>query len=697
MQSLLSGHAGPLGAHCVQTAQGSGVNFAIWSENASQVELCVFASGQEQRYKMPAKTDGIWHGFLPGAGVGLLYGYRVHGEYDPPRGRHFNASKLLLDPYARQLHGQLIHDDSLFGYQPATSGFVPDHRNSASVMPACVVVEDQFDWRGIAAPDTPLIDTVLYELHVKGYTQLHPDVPASLRGTYLGLAEPVIIEHLQHLGVTAIELLPCASHVSEFALQQRGLSNYWGYNPISFFAPHAGYAFEDPIREFQFMVRAMHQAGIEVIVDVVYNHTAEGDARGPTLSFRGIDNSAYYLLDPDDPSAYSNNSGCGNSLAVDRPVVLNLVLDSLRYWVEVLHVDGFRFDLGPSLARTNGQFDTNAAFFRAVDKDPVLSRVKLIAEPWDVGHDGYRLGQFPAGWSEWNDRYRSTVRSFWRGDAGTVGDMASRLSGSSDVFGERGPLASINYVTAHDGFTLADLVSYQSRHNEKNGENNADGDRHNLSWNHGVEGPTSDPDVARRRAGDKRALLATLMLSHGVPMLLGGDELGRTQHGNNNAYCQDNETSWIDWQIEDGELIDYVARLTALRRQYVVFRRNRHLTGPLSDSDMLHDVEWLTASGNVMQQSQWNATNRHVLAVFLRGVNDPDGASHLVPDNHNALLLLNGSDQPVNFAFPDGTGPWECVLNSAKPNEQLTQLSGAARAAVFDAAPRSLVLLISRH
>jgi len=687
---LHPGDSTRLGAHCVVTAAGLGVNFAIWSETATRVELCVFDGSKETRHELPARSNGVWHGFLPGATAGLRYGYRVHGEYDPANGRRCNPAKLLIDPYGRSLSGDFAHDDRLFDFVRQKSGWSPDHRDSAPVVPKCVVVDHQFDWQGVSAPGTALEDSIIYELHVKGFTQQHPQVPEALRGKYLGLAEPAVIDYLKMLGVTAVELLPCASFVSESSLVDRGLSNYWGYNTINFFAPHAGYACNDPIVEFQTMVRAMHDAGIEVIVDVVYNHTAEGDAWGPTLCFRGIDNHTYYQLRQHDKSAYVNNSGCGNSVAVQNPAVLRLVLDSLRYWVEVMHVDGFRFDLAPSLARVNGEYDYNSPFLQTLYQDPVLSQVKLIAEPWDVGHAGYRLGQFPPGWAEWNDHYRATVRSFWRGDEGVIGQFASRLAGSSDIFGRRGPGSGVNYITSHDGFSLEDLVSHQRRHNEANGENNADGEQHSNSWNHGVEGPTDDPEIQNKRQRDKRALLGTLLLSQGVPMLLAGDELGRTQQGNNNAYCQDNEISWLDWAAADHTLIDFVSGLIKLRRELAVLRRREFLVGTVSGLTAVHDVQWLTAAGEPMKIGQWRDAGHRALAVLLRG----DLKSELIDaryrlDGDDALVLINGADVPVSFTLPMGTGPWNCVMETA-PGDALASTGHRA-------APRSVVLLVSRN
>ncbi|NND61379.1 MAG: glycogen debranching protein GlgX [Gammaproteobacteria bacterium] len=664
---IVGGRPSPLGATPVVTPAGTGINFALWAPHAQRVELCLFTGDREMRYEMPGFHHGVWHGRLNDYAPGLRYGYRVYGEYNPAAGLRFNPNKLLLDPYARAYDSDFAQDSRLFDYVPGQTDWVMDDRDNASVMPKSVVYENHFDWQSVKPPRRPLSESVIYELHVRGFTMKHPLVPHNLRGTYLGLAQAAVIEYLQQLGVTAIELLPCASFFSEPTLTERGLSNYWGYNPVGFFAPHRGYAVDDPVVEFQTMVRAMHRAGIEVIVDVVYNHTAEADAWGPTLSFRGIENEGYYWLRTHDRSAYVNNSGCGNSLAADHPQVLRLIMDSLRYWVEVLGVDGFRFDLAPSMARLRGEYDSHAPFLQALHQDPVLNRVKLIAEPWDVGHAGYRLGQFPRGWSEWNDQYRKVVRSFWRGDDVAIGDLAARISGSSDIFHGRGPDASINYITSHDGFTLHDLVSYQAKHNEANGEDNNDGERDNRSWNRGVEGPTDDPAIVARRRRDKRNLLATLLLSQGVPMIAAGDEFGRTQQGNNNAYCQDNEISWLDWGTADAGMVDFVRQLIRLRRSNPVFQRGEFFIGPVKDQAALYDVLWLTESGAPMQIDDWHDEDRRTLSVLFRGT---VGAETVGPrwsqSGHDALLLINGCDDDISFALPPppGGGHWRVSLDT---------------------------------
>src|SRR6516164_3045333 len=579
----------PLGA----SYDGAGTNFAVFSEVAELVELCLFANdGAETRVALREVDGFIWHGYLPGVGPGQRYGYRVHGPYDPAAGNRCNPAKLLLDPYAKAIEGSVRWDPAVYGYPFGH----PDERsdaNSAPHMPRSVVVNPYFDWRLDRPPRTPYHETVIYEAHVRGLTRLHPELPQELRGTYQGLAHPVVVRYLQELGITAVELMPIHQFVSDDALARHGLANYWGYNTIGFFAPHNAYSASgsrgQQVPEFKAMVRTLHEAGIEVILDVVYNHTAEGSHLGPTLSFRGIDNAAYYRLVDRDPRFYLDTTGTGNSLLVRHPHVLQMIMDSLRYWVIEMHVDGFRFDLTAALARQFHEVDRLSAFFDLVQQDPVVSQVKLIAEPWDVGEGGYHVGNFPPLWSEWNGKYRDTVRDFWRGQSATLPEFASRLTGSSDLYASDGrhPVASINFVTAHDGFTLADLVSYDHKHNEANGEDNRDGRDDNRSWNCGVEGPTDDPEVNELRALQQRNLLATLLLSQGVPMLLGGDEMGRTQHGNNNAYCQDSETSWLnwDWSAEEQEFLEFVARMVTLRREHPVFARRRFLQGRTVEGD----------------------------------------------------------------------------------------------------------------
>ncbi|HEY2442642.1 MAG TPA: glycogen debranching protein GlgX [Streptosporangiaceae bacterium] len=666
----------PLGA----TWDGAGTNFALFSGVAQRVELCLFDGEGGQRPVELTEVDGpVWHGYLPGVGPGQRYGYRVHGRFDPGLGLRCNPAKLLLDPYARAIEGGVRWADPVFGHQPddrdAASG-----TDSAPFVPRSVVVATDFDWGGDRPPRTPWTDTVIYEAHVRGLTLRHPRVPAALRGSYAGLAHPAIIGHLRRLGVTAVELMPVHQHVSERALAARGMSNYWGYNSIGFFAPHSGYASSgqlgQQVTEFKAMVRALHEAGIEVILDVVYNHTAEGGQSGPTLCFRGVDNAAYYRLWDDDPRYYADYTGCGNSLNVRHPYALQLVMDSLRYWVADMHVDGFRFDLAPALAREHGEVDRLSAFFRMVQQDPVLAGVKLIAEPWDVAAGGYQQGNFPPPWSEWNGRYSDTVRNFWRGQQSALPELAYRLTGSSDLFqaGGRRPGASVNYITCHDGFTLQDLVSYDRKHNEANGEENRDGTDDNRSWNCGAEGPSDDPEITRLRARQKRNLLVTLFCSQGVPMLLAGDEIGRSQGGNNNPYCQDNGVSWVDWTGLDREadLLAFACAAARLRREHPVFRHRGFLRGrPQGQAGGLPDIVWLTVSGQEMTDGDWHARRR--LAVFLNGaaISDPGPRGEAVRDD-SFLLLFNGQGEPVPFTLPDKRfgAQWDIVLDtSAKPDE----------------------------
>jgi glycogen operon protein len=616
---LEPGTAQPLGANWT----GRGTNFAVLSAHAERIELCLFdESGRQEtiRLELPSRTGDVWHGFLPArfAGPGALYGYRIHGPYHPAEGHRFNPAKLLIDPCALSLHGALEWHSSLNGAEPGND-MIADYSDSAAHVPKCRIVDTAFDWGAERRPSVPWRDTIIYELHVKGFTRLHPGVPEHLRGRYLGLAQPVVIDYLKKLGITTVELMPCQSFVSEGFLAKRGLSNYWGYNPLGWYAPEERYAFQEPVAEFKTMVRALHEAGLEVILDVVFNHTAEGNELGPTLSLRGFDNRLYYWLVPNHLAHYENFSGCGNTVRFDRPAVRALVLDCLRYWVQEMHVDGFRFDLGPVVGRDRSGYNMNAPFFAALRSDPVLSYVKLIAEPWDVGPGGYQLGHFPAGWSEWNDRYRDTVRAFWRGDRPLVGTFAERFAGSSDLFRQHGrkPTASVNYVASHDGFTLHDTVAYNERHNDPNLENGADGHSHNLSNNYGVEGPTRDPALRELRLRQMRNMLATVFLSQGVPMLLAGDEFARTQHGNNNAYCQDNEISWVDWALaeENSDLLEFVRLLVDQRRSRLWLRRDTYLKG--SGRGAARDVTWLHPSGREMTESDWNDASLACLAVLL--------------------------------------------------------------------------------
>ena len=627
---------------------------------------------------------------------GQRYGYRVHGPYDPRRGLRCNPQKLLLDPYAKAIAGPLEWNEALFGYRwgdPASR----NDADSAPYVPKAVVINPFFDWSGDRPPRTPYADSLIYEAHVKGLTQLHPDVPDYLRGSYAALAHPAVIEHLQRLGVTAVELMPVQQFVHDGSLLERGLRNYWGYNTIGFFAPHDGYArFGDrgeQVQEFKLLVRALHAAGIEVILDVVYNHSAEGNQLGPTLSFRGIDNAAYYRL-ADDPASYVDYTGTGNSLNVGQPATLQLIMDSLRYWVLEMHVDGFRFDLAAALARQLHDVDRLSAFFDLVQQDPVVSQVKLIAEPWDVGDGGYQVGEFPPLWSEWNGRYRDTIRDYWRGQEAGLGELAYRLTGSSDLYASerRRPSASINFVTVHDGFTLADLVSYDRKHNEANGEENRDGSDDNRSWNCGAEGPTADPEVEALRARQRRNFAATLLLSQGVPMLLHGDELGRTQGGNNNAYCQDNETSWVDWAHADREFLAFVVRLSRLRRAHPALRRRRFFEGRPVRGTALEDIAWLKPDGTELTDADWRTSYAKALAVFLngRGIREPDALGSPVVDD-SLLFLLNAHWEPVTFTIPDTiAAAWRAELDTSVADGSPEQGDPGRHPTV---APRSLVLL----
>ncbi|MEJ1229444.1 MAG: glycogen debranching protein GlgX [Galbitalea sp.] len=667
------GSAYPLGA----TFDGNGTNFALYTEAAKRVVLCLFDEQLVETQVEFTEVDAyVWHAYLPEVRPGQRYGYRVYGDYDPKAGNRFNPAKLLLDPYAKATCGQIAWDQSLFGY---TFGD-PDSENaddSAAHTLHGVVIDPTFDWAGDRAPRIPYAGTVIYEAHVKGLTELHPDVPEKLRGTYAALAQPAIVEHLGKLGITAIELMPVHQFVDDSTLQQKGLSNYWGYNTIGFFAPHSGYSSSGDrggqVHEFKTMVRELHAAGIEVILDVVYNHTAEGNQLGPTISFRGIDNAAYYRLAEGNPELYMDYTGTGNSFNVSNPHSLQLIMDSLRYWVTEMHVDGFRFDLAAELAREFFEVDKLAAFFEIVQQDPIVSQVKLIAEPWDVGPGGYQVGNFPPGWSEWNGKYRDTVRDFWRGEPSTLGEFASRITGSSDLYEDDGrkPGASINFVTAHDGFTLRDLVSYDQKHNEANGENNRDGTDDNRSDNCGVEGPTDDPAVTALRSRQQRNFLTTLLLSQGVPMLLHGDELGRTQNGNNNSYAQDSGISWVHWDTADRALIDFTASVAKLRKQHPTFRRSRFFDGrPVvrGDGEPLPDIVWLQPDAAVMSPTDWDSGFGRAIAVFLNGEGIRARDAHGGPIvDRNFLILFNAGDDPVSFTLPpdEYAASWEIVVDTA--------------------------------
>ena len=697
------GQPSPLGA----TASAGGTNFAVASQVAEAVNLCLFNdAGAEKQLALTECDAGVWHGFVPGVGPGQRYGYRVRGPYEPAAGLRCNPNKLLLDPYARAISGDMDLGEAILAYLPGNpDGF--SSLDSAPHVPRSLVISDGFDWGDDAPPAIPYSDTIIYETHVKGFTQLHPGVPAKLRGTYAGFAAPAALKHLVGLGVTAVELLPVHHHVDDAFLRSKGLDNYWGYSSLGFFAPHAGYSAEvragrigGQVAEFKAMVKALHSAGLEVILDVVFNHTAEGNHLGPTLSFRGLDNASYYRLVPDNLRYYFDTTGTGNSLNVDDPTCLRLIMDSLRYWVTQMHVDGFRFDLAVTLGRDHGRFDRIASFFDLVSQDPIVSRVKLIAEPWDFGQsDSYDVGRFPALWSEWNGRYRDTSRDFWRGQAGTLPDMATRLTGSADLYGpsQRRPNASINFITCHDGFTLRDLVSYEHKNNAANGEGETDGTDDNRSWNCGAEGPTDDPVILELRAHQSRTFLASLLVSLGVPMINGGDELGRTQKGNNNAYCQDNEINWFNWGAVDKDLLAFTSEVIAIRRRHPVLRRRRYATGALAG-----DIAWYTPAGSPMTDSDWGAGWTRSVVAFFDGTRDADRDERGRPIlDDDLLIVLNGWWEPLTFTIPK-VGPatgWVRELDTFSGTAGGAG-SGAGAAAQTLAAgtqitvgPRSIVLL----
>jgi len=671
----LPGAPYPLGA----IVDGAGVNFAIFSEHATAATLCLFGGvgGNTEVVRIPLaeRTEHIWHAYVPGVRAGQRYGYRIAGPYDPPAGHRFNSAKLLLDPYARAIDRVPRWHDSMFGYRAtATAGAVPrpDPRNSAPEMPRCVVVDSAYDWEGDRKPAIPWNDLVIYEAQVKGLTATHPDVPGKIRGKFAGLASPAVIKHLASLGVNAIELLPVHQTAPERRLDKLGLTNYWGYNTIGYFAPDIRFAATSAlacsVTEFKSMVKAFHRAGIEVILDVVYNHTAEGNEYGPTICFRGIDNANYYWLRSD--GSNEDYTGTGNSLNMTHSRVLQMVMDSLRYWAVEMHVDGFRFDLATTMARgPRGEFGASP-FFAAIAQDPVISAVKLIAEPWDVGEGGYRVGNFPVNWDEWNGKYRDGVRNFWRAENYSMGDFASRVTGSSDLYraGGRAPLASVNFITAHDGFTLADLVSYNDKHNEANGEQNRDGDNNNRSWNCGVEGPTDDPAIRAIRDQQKRNFLATLLLSQGVPMITAGDELGRSQRGNNNAYCKDNPISWIDWENADAALIDFTRRMIQIRRQHPIFRRRGWFTGDPAKRARLKDLDWFRPDGAEMTSADWGVGYAKTLGAFLNGnaMTERDRAGDRITDE-SFFLMFNSYREPMEFKLPPKKWgrQWTTILDTA--------------------------------
>ncbi len=707
---VLPGRPSPLGA----TWDGLGTNFAIFSAHATRVELCLFDAREPSRLvaaiPLPETTAHVWHGYLPGVRPGQLYGYRVDGPFDPNAGHRFNPSKLLIDPYARALAGQVDWGSPVFGYPIGhpEEDMARDDGDDAVGVPKAVVTDRAFDWQGDRHPGIPWNETVIYEAHVRGLTMRHPDVPEELRGTYAALAEPAVIDHLAKLGVTAIELMPVHAFLDDRHLLERGLRNYWGYNTLAFFAPEARYSSSGDrggqVQEFKAMVRALHAAGIEVILDVVYNHTAEGNHLGPTLSLRGIDNLTYYRTVPDDPRHYMDYTGTGNSLDSRNPQVLKLIMDSLRYWVEEMHVDGFRFDLASTLAREMFDVDRLSSFFDTIHQDPTLAGTKLIAEPWDVGPGGYQVGNFPILWSEWNGKYRDEVRAFWRGDPGSMGELGYRLTGSSDLYGDDGrrPWSSINFVTAHDGFTLADLVSYEQKHNEANGEDNRDGHDHNISANYGVEGPTDDPEINAVRARQQRNFLATLLLSQGTPMLCGGDELGRTQQGNNNAYCQDNEISWTDWDLDDARraLLAFTQRLTAIRREHPALRRRKFFKGRSIRGAEAKDIHWLRPDGQEMTEGDWSASWARALAVRLEGgsIGELDPATGEPIEDDTLVILINADASPAPFQLPPApeAAGWEVLIDTSYAGGEPDEFRLSDESAL-ELVGRSVVLLCCRR
>lgn len=673
---LLPGRAFPLGA----TYDGQGVNFAVFSANAEKIDLCIFdAAGRKEvaRLPLPDCTDEVWHGYLPEAAPGLLYGFRAHGPYDPHRGHRFNHHKLLLDPYARLLSGPLHWTDALFGYRLGSSraDLSFDRRDSAQAMPKSVVVEDLFNWGDDCRPAVPWQKTVIYEAHVRGISMLRDDLRADLRGTFAALANPRFIDHLLKLGITTIELMPVNAFLQDRFLLEKGLRNYWGYSPLSFFAPEPAYLSHGGLHDMRMAVRRLHAAGIEVILDVVYNHTGSGSELGPTLCYRGLDNASYFRLVPGNERYYIDETGCGNTLNVSHPRVLQLVMDSLRYWAESFHIDGFRFDLGATLGREGTGFDPGSGFFDAILQDPLLSRLKLISEPWDIGPGGYQLGNHPPRFAEWNDKFRDGIRRFWRGDSGQRADLAARLSGSADLFNRRHrkPWASVNYIASHDGFTLQDVVSYTQKHNEENGENNNDGHSENYSANWGVEGATDDPAILDLRNRVRRAMLATVMLAQGTPMLLAGDEFGRTQRGNNNAYCQDNDISWVDWSLartpQGQSLIAYVGRLLRIRHGFEALQSHRFLYGTEVETG-IRDVVWLDERGEELSPEAWQNPEARALAVQRAGTDD-DGRLHIL------LMFINAGHDPITFHFPSPERTWYLLLDSAADETAAREMPSA--------------------
>jgi glycogen operon protein len=700
---LLPGRPHPLGA----TWDGAGTNFAIYSEHAEWIDLCLFDdpnAPETERIRLPERTTYVWHAYIPGLQPGQLYGYRAHGPFQPNEGLRFNANKLLIDPYAKALTSQVDWSSPIFPYQPGNGDgdLSFDENDDAAGMQKCTVVNPYFDWAEDHPPSIPLNESIIYELHVKGFTKRHPEIPEALRGTYAGLAAKPSIQYLKRLGITAVELMPVHSFLADKHLAEKGLTNYWGYNTTNFFSPDSRYSSSGDrggqVAEFKTMVKTFHREGIEVILDVVYNHTAEGNHMGPMLSFRGVDNSTYYRLVGDQPRYYMDYTGTGNSLNARHPQVLQLIMDSLRYWIEEMHVDGFRFDLASTLARELHDVDRLSAFFDIIHQDPVISRVKLIAEPWDVGDGGYQVGNFPAGWAEWNGRYRDTVRRYWKSDEGQLSDLGYRLTGSSDLYDRDGrrPSASINFITAHDGFTLHDLVSYNSKHNEANQEDNHDGADDNHSWNMGAEGCTDNPEIIERRERQKRNFLATLLLSQGVPMLLGGDEISHTQHGNNNAYCQDNETTWLDWSLDAGKiaLLDFAQKMIQIRRDHPNLHRRKFYQDRAIRGTEEKDIVWLRPDGQEMSDDEWGLGWVRCLGLMLNGatIGEVDQSGEAIQDD-TFLILLNCHHEPIKFfgPKPPSAEKWEIIVDTVEP-----KLEAGARClesgAAIDLAPLSLVV-----
>jgi glycogen operon protein len=700
---ILPGRSHPLGA----TWDGAGTNFAIYSEHAEWVELCLFDqlnAGETARIRLPERTTYVWHGYLHGMQPGQLYGYRAHGPFQPADGLRFNSNKLLIDPYAKALAGQVDWSSSIFPYQAGNgdADLSFDENDDGAGMQKCVVVNPYFDWEEDRPLGLPLSESIIYELHVKGFTKRHPEIPEMLQGTYTGLGSKPSVQYLKRLGVTAVELMPVHAFLTDKHLAERGLSNYWGYNTTNFFSPDARYSSSGDcggqVAEFKTMVKTFHREGIEVILDVVYNHTAEGNHMGPMLSFRGIDNSTYYRLVGDQPRYYMDYTGTGNSLNARHPQVLKLIMDSLRYWIEEMHVDGFRFDLASTLARELHDVDRLSAFFDIIHQDPVISQAKLIAEPWDVGDGGYQVGNFPAGWAEWNGRYRDTVRRYWKSDEGQLSDLGYRLTGSSDLYDRDGrrPSASINFVTAHDGFTLHDLVSYNSKHNDANQEGNGDGTNDNHSWNMGAEGPTDDPEIIERRERQKRNFLATLLLSQGVPMILGGDEISRTQNGNNNAYCQDNETTWVDWSLDERKisLVEFTQRLIQLRRDHPSLHRRKFYQDRAIRGTEEKDIVWIRPDGQEMSDEEWGLGWVRCLGLLLNGqtIGEVDESGEPIKDD-TFFIMLNCHHEPIQFFVPKppGADKWEIIIDTNQPAlEPCSRFSEPGTA--IDLVPLSLVV-----